>query len=404
MSIVKHISWSFLGQLAGAGFGFLNFVLLNRNMSKGEFGTWVLIFSSISLLEMIRTGFSQSAVLKLLGSGLKEPSAIWGSLFSFLLSVNGLVSAVIVLLGIVAFPFFGLTLSLIFPILLVWWAQGFSYVDQWYVQDKNNFKHLTFLKVALLIPFTVYLLIANSFEVEYVLWAYGFSHLGGWLLFRLAFKGVSFTFFKHSSKQVKRYFKLFGRFSFGTQLGANLLRNSDNFLIGAFLGNRWVAAYAIGFKVIELAEVPVRAVSLVLQRKWSHLNNSSEIYRSYLKHAAICTALGVVPAVCLYFFREEAILLLGGEKYLGESLPVLLCILPILLILPSDRLSGVALDMIGKPKANMIKVFVMLLVNLLGDIVVLQMGWGIMAVAGVSIATFGSGFVYGWLRLKYFCK
>lgn len=400
MSKLKNISWSILGQGGGAFFGFLNFVLLNRQLSKSEFGQWILIFSALSLLEMVRTGFSQSAVLKLSGSGVKSEPKVWGSLISFLFNINLYSTGFILVFGALMFELFGLSWHLVFPLVLIWWAQGGVFVDLWYLQYLSNFKSLTFLKIAVLIPFTVILSLGIIDDLELILWAYGVSHLLGWLLFRIR-KGISISYLKSSEKRIKKYFRLFGIYSLGTQLGSNLLRSSDSFLIGIFLGDVWVGTYAVAFKILELAEVPIRAVSLVLQRQWSQVEKKKEVYKNYFINVLIYTLFGVAPCVALLMFPEAFIAVLGGDKYLKEALPVFVMLIPVLLILPADRFSGVALDMIGKPKANMVKVMCMLIVNVIGDLIVLKLGYGIEAVAAVSIATFGSGVVFGVLRLRH---
>lgn len=45
----------------------------------------------------------------------------------------------------------------------------------------------------------------------------------------------------------------------GTMVGANLLRSSDTFLIGAFLGGEAVAIFNIPLKLFELVEIPLRS-------------------------------------------------------------------------------------------------------------------------------------------------
>jgi Na+-driven multidrug efflux pump len=61
-----------------------------------------------------------------------------------------------------------------------------------------------------------------------------------------------------------------------------------------------------------------------------------------------------------------------------------------------------ALDILNQPKFNLRKVTIMVLVNILGDLLVLTNGGGITGVAYVSIATYFSGILVGFRYLNDF--
>ena len=95
--------------------------------------------------------------------------------------------------------------------------------------------------------------------------------------------------------------------------------------------------------------------------------------------------------------------MLGGAQY-AESAIVLRILAVYTAFLPLDRFSGVTLDIIGKPKFNFIKVLLMLLVNVVGDIIAIHYIGNIWAVAGVSILTFFTGVVFGNFILKKYLQ
>ena len=70
------------------------------------------------------------------------------------------------------------------------------------------------------------------------------------------------------------------------------------------------------------------------------------------------------------------------------------------MILPVDRFLGITLDMINKPRVNMVKVYIMLAVNVVADIAGLLIFHNIYGVALASILTFLIGTMYGYWSLK----
>jgi hypothetical protein len=66
-------------------------------------------------------------------------------------------------------------------------------------------------------------------------------------------------------------------------------------------------------------------------------------------------------------------------------LSILLEYFPYGLLLPIDRMTGVGLDSINKPKINAIKVFIMLLANVIGDFIAIFIFKSLLIVAVASI-------------------
>ena len=67
---------------------------------------------------------------------------------------------------------------------------------------------------------------------------------------------------------------------------------------------------------------------------------------------------------------------------------------------PLDRFTGIALDVINRPDLNFYKVVLMLTANVVGDILVLQFSEKLVWVAFISIITFGTGILFGFLFLR----
>nr|GFB09580.1 hypothetical protein [Tanacetum cinerariifolium] len=92
---------------------------------------------------------------------------------------------------------------------------------------------------------------------------------------------------------------------------------------------------------------------------------------------------------------------IGGAKYINTEAANLLRIsIALSIIFPIDRFSGIALDIINRPKINLIKVFIMVAVNIVFDFIGLYATNNIYGVALASIATVLSGALYGYIQIN----
>ena len=107
------------------------------------------------------------------------------------------------------------------------------------------------------------------------------------------------------------------------------------------------------------------------------------------------------PLALAWIFTPELIKLIAGTGFTDSQEVFKIFILYIILI-PFDRLNGMALDILNQPKYNLRKVILMVLVNILGDLIVLLNGGGITGVAYVSIATYFTGILAGFWYLRAF--
>ena len=107
------------------------------------------------------------------------------------------------------------------------------------------------------------------------------------------------------------------------------------------------------------------------------------------------------PLALVWIFTPELIRLIAGPEF-TDSQEVLKIFILYIILIPFDRLNGMALDILNQPKYNLRKVILMVLANILGDLIVLLNGGGITGVAYVSIATYFTGILAGFWYLKGF--
>ena len=101
----------------------------------------------------------------------------------------------------------------------------------------------------------------------------------------------------------------------------------------------------------------------------------------------------------MFLGAEELVVHIAGPNYRDSSL--ILRIFAIYgFLLPLDRYTGIMIDALGFPKKNMYKVLSMLLLNVVLDVVVLSLGYGVESVAMVSLATYSLGVTFGFIVIR----
>ncbi|MFN8345315.1 MAG: glycosyltransferase [Spirosomataceae bacterium] len=387
-SFFKNNSFlSFAGTLTVAVSGFGSMLVLIRTQSPNDFGQWTLYLTVYSLLDMMRSGLIQTGLIRFWAE--TKDNAYTGA--ALVLSTLFTLTSMALLTFIGIFFHFNDLITFQLPILL---TVTIPYsLGLWQRQAENRFSSILWIRAAFALPFLLIgisafrrpLSIGQIAAIQTVL--YFFISL--------------FTFDKHLKKPSSGHLKKlwnYGKYSIGTLLGTNLLKSSDTFFIGTFLNSSAVAMYQFPYKLIEIIEIPLRSQVAALLPRWANLPENQAF--DTMKKAALKLTLMLVPvSLGCYLSAEILLTVLGGRAY-QASAPLLKVFAVYSLFLPFDRLLGVALDAIGKPQLNTIKVGTMLLVNVLGDAIVLTFGGELWMVAAVTIVTIAVGVAVGFYFLK----
>ncbi|GAL85264.1 hypothetical protein MYP_2493 [Sporocytophaga myxococcoides] len=397
---------SLTGNIIAAGFGFISFALLARIFSKEDFGNWILFITVYVFIELLRVGFLQTPLVKFCsGVSEREKEKVIGSawLFAILITISFVVLCFLlkqVMLfyidsegAIYFFNYFWILIIVTLP-------YNFS---SWILQVDMKFSKIIYIRLISIGVFIVLLCVEMFLHrgKEFIVQSYLISHFFGSLFCVIAgwtnIKSIRFA----EWKKVKDLFN-FGKFSMGTMVGANLLRSSDTFLIGAFLGGEAVAIFNIPLKLFELVEIPLRSFAATALPSFSRLVNSKDLQglSKKLERTAGMFSIMLLPIVvfCI-IFAEYLVVLLGGEGY-EESANILRIFALHAALMPIDRYSGLALDVLSRPQQNMFKVIVMVCINSLGVFIVLKSFGMLWPVAIVSILTFSAGVIMGIFFLK----
>lgn len=400
---------SLIGNGISAALGVLSFAILARMLpdDKHDFGVWILFLSVYGVFDTLRVGMILNAMVRNVsqaGSVERENEIVGSSLrLSVILTV-----LFILLIGL-AYAGFFITSSLLAYLYLFKWLALMALLtlphnfSTWYLNAHLRIMPMSLIRIinqALFIALAIPMYRMHT-ALESIFGAYALAQLftsvfciiKGW-------SGMSIIT-KATRVGVKEIFD-FGKYSMGTLIGSNFLKNSDTWLISRFIDAVAVAVYSVPTKVVEIIELPVRSFAVTNLPLLSKLHgeNKPELLKKEFERKTGFIFIMLLPVSVMCFILAPFIVtVLGGEAY-SDSVILLRLFTLYTALTPLDKMTGVMLDIINKPQMNFVKVIVMLVVNVIGDVVCLFVFGTLESVAIVSTFTFGTGMIFGFVLLK----
>lgn len=390
------------GQAGGAALGFLSFLVLARLLAPAELGAWVLYLTAATLLEMLRAGIVQTALVRSASTGdSAEVKTVYGSAWVLALAVTAVLVAGTFVAGFLLGPHIGSPAVRLFT---TWWpfvaiASLPAQMGSWMLQAERRFGRSGLLRLAQNLIFLAGLsigLVLPDLSLDRIAAIQLLAHVTAALL-GLGTGWAQLSSVTRARKDVIRSLFRFGKFSMGTLIGTNLLKSADAFILGAFLGPAAVALYAIPQKIVEAVEVPLRGLAAATFPEMSAASLRGDLVR--LRHlferwvGMLTLALLPVLAVA-WWLAPEILSLLGGAEY-ARGADLLRLFLVYIVLLPADRYLGLALDALGKPHLNLYKVLVMVVVNIAGDLAAVILLQSVTWVAATTVLMTLTGTVFG---------
>jgi O-antigen/teichoic acid export membrane protein len=194
----------------------------------------------------------------------------------------------------------------------------------------------------------------------------------------------------------------FGKYTMGTLIGTNLLKSTDTFMITWFLGPAALAAYHLPYKLIELVEIPLRSLAAIFLPqavKQTKDHNLVVVKNLFYQYTALLTIVLLPVGLMMFLFAEEMIIVLGGATY-ASSANIFRCFVIYSLLLPLDRFLGMTLDILHRPHLNSVKVCLMVVINMTGNLIAIHFFASPLLVAAGTIVTIAGGVMIGWFILK----
>jgi O-antigen/teichoic acid export membrane protein len=400
----RNSMYSLLGNLLFAVLGFASIAILARSLSVKEYGIWIIHLTSSSLIEMMRLGFMHTALVKFIaGKSEIESKTYIGSSWFIGLSFTVLFSLILFTL-----TFFVAKDNSYYLFLNYYPILAFINLPQvlalGILQAKMDVKKQILVKfLSLFFSISAFVISAIfSLKINEVI----LLHLLANLLASASI--LSYSGIKNIALANKSHIKEllnFGKFSFGTLIGTNLLKSADTFILATTLGSESAALYSIPLKLTETFEIILRSIINVTLPKMAHFNNQNkleEVQYIFQKFAGLLTLFYLPLMLFCFLFAEYILVFLAGERYL-EMADVFRVFTIFGLFLPIDRFTGVTLDCLNLPKFNMIKVFAMVGCNVVLDLIILQFTSDLRFIALGTIITTLLGITFGikFIRLKF---
>lgn len=403
MALCNRHVLSLLGRGVAAGSRLATFMLLARLLGAEGLGAWILYLTTTGFLHMCRRGMVKSGLVRYAaGVTGAEQRTIVGTGWGMAILLTGLASAGVAVWDTV-FPVpegFGLFVTW-YP--LVTWALLPVDVSSWLAEADDRFDRVLWMEVmkstALPVVLAVVLLGPSVIEMpslsitpDLVAGLHvGCNGLASLIALMAAWGHV--TALPHGTLRTLRRLFNFGRYSLGTLIGTHLLTSSDTYLLGVLAGPSAVALYGVAQKVVRVVLVPLRALSATAYPTLSRLSErgARTALIRYAHRWILLVTLAAVPVLCvLAGWPSTWVRLLGGTGY-GGAAPVLQWFVVYLALAPLDRMLGLLFDSIEQPQMNLIKVSIMLVVNVAGDVLAYWATGSVAAVAAVTTLTLATG-------------
>lgn len=397
---------------SGVFFGFASFFFLVRLLSKHDFGTWTLFMSTITILESVRNGLIQSALIKFIASTEKEehPKIITASF-----TISGIITIVCVLINL----FFAHLLAKMWnspELTYMFYFYNLTFLISGVFTQLNCIEtaHLDFKGVFItnLIrqgSFFAYILFVFLFNIKmemlHLVWAQLFSAvisvIPAYLFVKsyLVFTKVS-EVFKDGAVWIKRLFG-YGKYAFGTSVSSLLSGTIDQMMLGAMLSPAASGAFNIAVRITNLIDIPTNAMAvIVFPQSARRMATEGKEAIKYLYEKSVGTTLAILlpGVVFLYFFADLVIWLIAGDKY-DDSIPLLRVTLLYCLLIPYGRQFGTVLDSMGRTKLTFSLVLFTASLNLgLNYLFIGQ--FGVMGAAYATLCSNVVGFVVAQIVLS----
>ena len=174
------------------------------------------------------------------------------------------------------------------------------------------------------------------------------------------------------------------------------------------LGSVATGLYGAAAKFIELVELPIRSQGAVLSNELARLfkNDHHRDAFNLAKREIFLTTLRITPiAFGLGIIVPFLIKQISGDAY-NSSVPILRIMAIYCFLIPADRSCGLLLEAFGRPDLKLLKVIVVLVLNIAGDVVAIYLFQSPLAVAWSSLIVFSIGIAFGLgvILLKIFPK
>jgi lipopolysaccharide exporter len=396
-----------LQNFSGVFFGFASFYFLVRVLTKDHFGTWTLFMSITTILEIIRSGLIQNALIKYISSSQKEQHA---EIISASFTISGILTLVCILGNFIFAPHLAVLwkspelIKMLYTYNILFFFTGI--LTQFNCVEQANLSFSGIVLTNFIRQFSLFFYILISYIVGYkielvnLIYVQIFSVMLSCIIAYFQVKPYFQISFKFYPEWMRKLFN-YGKYAFGTSISSILSGTIDQMMLGALLSTAASGAFNIAVRITNLFDIPTNAVAaIVFPQSAKRMETEGKEGIKYLYEKSVGTILAIlVPGLfVLYFGSGLVVHFIAGAKY-EDSVPLLKVTLLYCLFIPYGRQFGTILDSIGRTKLTFYIVLITASLNLgLNYIFISRFG-----VIGAAYATLVSnivGFTIGQIILK----
>lgn len=399
---------SLAGNLVIAVLGLAGFALLARSLETKQFAQWVIFISGGSMVEMLRFGITNNALVRFLSGATEEQSEqlIGSNVLISLVSTSG-----IALMMVACHFIFQEAISNSVYALFFTWYPLLAFINlPWnnakiVLQAQMEYGKILGIKTLNSGLFFLVLVInktAFDFSITQLIWALlAINLITSLICIGQGWDGL--LSIRKANKTTNATLLHFGKYSTFTLIGTNLLRNADLLIISISpLGSAAVALFSIPLKLTELQQIPLRSFAATAFPKMSKASlkgNMSEVQNLFYSYSGALTYLFALMSVVTFVFAKEFVILVSGYQYLNAQAFDIVTLVRLFsvygLLLPIDRMTGIGLDSMNKPHINALKVIIMLAINILGDLIAVFIFKSLALVVIATLLFTTAGIIFG---------
>lgn len=399
--------FSLLQNLSGVFFSIGSFYILLRILGPNEYGVWVLFMVTTTIIETVRGGLLQNALIRFLAAEEKsEHHKITAASFT----ISGILSLICIILilgfgGILASLWKAPELSLIFNTYCITFViSGILTQFNCVLQANLQFRSIFFSSFIMQLSFFTYVAVCYTFNfsinlIDLVYLQIGTNLTGALISFLLVRPYLSISF-KIYTDWIRKLFN-YGKYAFGTSVSAILSVTVDQMMLGAILSPVQAGAFNVAVRITNLLDIPTNAVAVIVfpqSAKRMATEGKEGIKYLYEKSVGTLIALLIPGVLVIYLFSDFVVTLVAGTNY-KDTIPLLHITLLYCLFTPYGRQFGNILDSIGKTRLTFFVVLLVTSINIgLNYIFISRLG--VLGAAYATLAAHIIGFFIGQSILK----
>jgi O-antigen/teichoic acid export membrane protein len=356
---IRSAFYAFLQRFSLTFFGFINFVILIRSLSKPEMGAWALFLAITSVFETTKSNLLKNAHIRFVSASEEEDerSAIASSSFIINASVN-LIFILLILFFAEKMSFF-LHAGNELAETLRWFIPGlaamvfFSHmeaVQQSNLDFKGNFAGYLVRQTSFFLAIAYHAVFNIPFSLRTLAIYQSVSIILGCLVLFLYTRKYFYFRFNVSGKWIRQILG-YGGYIFSSGLVGNIYANVDQFMTASLLNSTSVAYYSAANRINGLIDIPSFAAAEIMFPKVSKAaarSGNDKVKYLFERMVAILLCFTIPTAIFIMIFPAFVIQLIAGKQY--EAAAIILQLYMITGILrPMQNQSANILNSINKP-------------------------------------------------------